>query len=115
MPQPERHRRGLRQWVRWHALVSVLVMAALSVSLATRFCRSSDTARVQVQASASSGSLRQHMDRDATQWVAPVTRLIFLETVEFYPRFAPAGPPLSAVLFDQSLYNRPPPRFSNLA
>lgn len=115
MPQPERNRRGRRQLVRWHALVSLLVIAALSVSLATRFCRSSDTARVHVQANASSSSLRQHMDRDATQWVAPVTRLIFLETVEFYPRFAPTGPALPAVLFDQSLYNRPPPCISNLA
>ena len=101
--------------VQWHALLSVMVIAALSVSLSTRFCRSSDTVTVQVQANASSSNLRQHMDRDATQWVAPVTRLIFLETVEFYPRFAPAGPPLPAVLFDQSLYNRPPPCVSNLA
>lgn len=100
--------------MRWHALVSVLVMAALSVSLATRFCRSSDTVNVHVQANAPSGSLRQHMDRDATEWVAPVTRLIFLETVEFYPRFASARPPLPAVLFDQNLYNRPPPCLSNL-
>jgi len=115
MPQPERNCRGLRQLVQWHALLSVMVIAALSVSLSTRCCRSSDTVTVQVQANASSSNLRQHMDRDATQWVAPVTRLIFLETVEFYPRFAPAGPPLPAVLFDQSLYNRPPPCVSNLA
>ena len=114
MPQAQ-HNRGLCRLVRWHALLSVLVIAALSVSLATRFCRSSDTVNVHVQANASNSSLRQHMDRDATQWVAPVTRLIFLETVEFYPRFAPAGPPLPTVLFDQSLYNRPPPSLSNLA
>jgi type II secretory pathway pseudopilin PulG len=114
MPQAK-HNRGLRRLVRWHALLSVLVIAALSVSLATRFCRSSDTVKVHVQANASNSSLRQHMDRDATQWVAPVTRLIFLETVEFYPRFAPTGPPLPALLFDQSLYNRPPPSLSNLA
>jgi hypothetical protein len=114
MPQSEHNGREFR-WLTWcRTLLIVLTVASLSLSLATRFCHLSSSREVQIQANASS-TMRQHMDRDATRWVAPVSRLIFLGTVAFYPRFAPAGPPLPSVLFDKSLYNRPPPSLPNLA
>jgi hypothetical protein len=103
-------RRRLRSW----QLLMLVVVAALGVSLASRVCHVVMTHTVHVQASASEG-MRQHMDRDATHWVAPVPRFIFLQTASFYPKFAPAGPPLPAVLFDESLSNRPPPSFARLA
>ena len=102
-----------RRLVWWQSLMLVVV-AALGVSLATRVCHVVYPHSVHVQASASEG-MRQHMDRDATPWVAPVPSFTFLQTTTFYPKFAPAGPPLPATLFDQSLYNRPPPPFSSLA
>ena len=98
----------------WRVLPVWLAIAALSISVATRFCHDSSIARTSVQGNASIG-MRQYMDRDATHWVAPVARLIFLQAVAFYPRFAPAGPPLPTVLFDESRYNRPPPFLHNLA
>jgi len=69
---------------------------------------------MNVKAGVSEG-MRQHMDRDAVHWVAPVPSLRFLLPVTYYPKFAPAGPPLPAALFDQSLYNRPPPSFLSFA
>lgn len=93
----------------WQALVVVLAIAAISVSLSTRLCQVVHARGVTLSAAASQG-MRQHLDRDASQFVAPVPRLIvFLQPITFYPRFAPAGPPLPTVLFDESLSNRPPP------
>lgn len=104
----------VRRRLRWWQSLMLLVVAALGVSLATRVCHVVIAHTVHVQASASEG-MRQHMDRDATHWVAPVPRFAFLQTASFYPEFAPAGPPLPAVLFDESLSNRPPPSFASLA
>ena len=98
----------------WWQSLMLVVVTALGVSLATRVCHVVYPHSVQVQASASEG-MRQHMDRDATHWVAPVPSFTFLQTTSFYPKFAPAGPPLPAALFDESLSNRPPPSFASLA
>jgi hypothetical protein len=93
----------------------VLAVAALSVSVATRLCQVAHPQTVSVRAAASQG-MRQHMDRDASQFVTPVPRLIvFLQPVTWYPKFAPAGPPLPTVLFEESLYRRPPPFSPSLA
>jgi len=102
-----------RRLIWWQSLM-LLVVVALGVSLATRVCHVVYPHSVHVQASASEG-MRQHMDRDATAWVAPVPCFSFLQTTGFYPKFAPAGPPLPATLFDESLSNRPPPSFAPLA
>lgn len=92
----------------WWVLIIALAICGLTVSLATR------TFEVVVahRASVSSGdaqAMRQHMDRDATRWMPPVPLFTFLQAPSFYPYVAPAGPPLATVLFDESLYNRPPP------
>jgi hypothetical protein len=56
-----------------------------------------------------SSAFRQHLDSDAMQWVPPVAPVAIAEVVSFYPRISPAGPPIPSLLFDKSLYNRPPP------
>ncbi len=104
----------VRRRLMWWQSFMLLVVVALGVSLATRVCHVVYPHSVHVQASASEG-MRQHMDRDATPWVAPVPSFTFLETASFYPKFAPAGPPLPATLFDESLSNRPPPSSASLA
>ena len=104
----------VRRRVVWWQSLMLLVVVALGVSLATRVCHVVYPHSVHVRASASEG-MRQHMDRDAAHWVAPVPRFTFLQTASFYPKFAPAGPPLPAVLFDESLSNRPPPPYARLA
>jgi hypothetical protein len=86
----------------------MLAILGLSVSLATRTFRlqSSDTVKVT---SSTSQAMRQHLDRDAVRWVPPVPILVALQVPTFYPRVAPAGPPVPTVLFDERLANRPPP------
>jgi hypothetical protein len=92
----------------WCLFVIVLAIFALTASLATRSSVPIDLHSTTAQ-SASAQATRQHLDGDAIQWVAPVPVLTVLQVPSFYPRFSPAGPPLPKLLFDESLYNRPPP------
>ena len=103
-----------RQFTWWHGVLITLAVVSLSVSLATRVCELAVPHGVSVKAGVTEG-MRQHMDRDAVAWVAPVARFVFLQPVTYYPKFAPTGPPLPTVLFEKSLYNRPPPSASVLA
>jgi hypothetical protein len=93
---------------RWLVLVVVLAICGLTVSLATRTFRLTIPHVVTAQ-NANSHAIRQHMDRDAAQWAPPVPILSPLQVPVFYPRVAPAGPPIPSLLFDESLSNRPPP------
>jgi hypothetical protein len=93
-------------WWRW-AFVGV-VLFSLVTTLATRTFHVTISGNSTVE-SGESQAIRQHMDRDAATWSAPVLRLTVLLAPAFYPRVAPAGPLLPALLFDESLYNRPPP------
>ncbi len=88
--------------------VGCLIILALTLSVATRTFHLSVPHGVTVQSNAAQG-MRQHMDSDAAQWVPPIQQHTIYEAVSFYPRVAPAGPPLPSQLFAESLYNRPPP------
>lgn len=91
---------------RW-ALVSV-VLFSLVVTLATRTSHLTIPHSITVR-SGSLQAMRQHMDRDAVRWTAPVARLTRLQAPTFYPRVAPTGPPLPTLLVEENVYNRPPP------
>jgi hypothetical protein len=93
---------------RWYVLVIILAICGLTVSLATRTFRLTTPHAVTAQ-SVDSHAMRQHMDCDGAQWAPPVPILTTLQAPVFYPRVAPAGPPIPSVLFDESLSNRPPP------
>ena len=93
-------------WWRW-ALVSV-VMACLVLTLATRTFGGTASRSIVVQSN-SPQAMRQHMDRDAVRWAAPVAKLVVSQAPTFYPRVAPSGPPLPTLLLEENLYNRPPP------
>lgn len=91
----------------WRNLLILLAILSLGVSLATRTFHLDDgTTGVQ---SSSTQAMRQHLDRDGLRWIAPVPTLTILQTPAFYPHVAPAGPPLPSALFEENLYNRPPP------
>jgi len=94
----------------WRRLLLILLaVLSLSTSLATRvFNYSASGTSITVRSSLPQ-AMRQHLDRDAATWGRPAVSFSMLEAPTFYPRFAPAGPPLPAVLFDESLSNRPPP------
>jgi hypothetical protein len=103
---------GRRVLRRWELAVILLAICGLTISVATRTFRlnfSTDT----VVKSASGHAIRQHMDRDATNWAPPTATLTaVLELPVFYPRFAPAGPPLPRLYYEESLSTRPPPLHS---
>jgi len=97
---------GSVPWWRW-TLVTV-VMLSLVITLATRTFPVTIHHSTTVQSSSLQG-MRQHMDRDAVRWTVPAARLAIAQVPTFYPRVAPAGPPLPTFLIEQNLYNRPPP------
>jgi hypothetical protein len=49
------------------------------------------------------------MDRDAVRWAVPAAEITVAQAPAFYPRVAPAGPPLPTLLLEENLYDRPPP------
>src|SRR5580698_1292724 len=87
----------------WRRTLMLLVLVSVSFSLTTRF--QSHPESVTGVHSLSQG-LHQHMDRDAVRWAAPVLIFTLLHVPTFYPRVAPAGPPLPTLLFEEQLYNR---------
>ncbi len=90
-------------------LAVLLAVFVLAITVATRISVPTTAHGVSVSGDVAS-SIRQHMDSDGVQWVPPVLVGVFVALiVSFYPRFAPAGPPLPNTLFDESLWNRPPP------
>ena len=94
-------------------MVVLVAICSLIVSVATRYSSaglpSSTTPRAAFQVHASPEAKRQHLAKDAADWVPPVICFILLQSPRSYPRIAPAGPPIPGLLLEESLYNRPPP------
>lgn len=82
-------------------IVIVLANVGLSHSMATRTFRLKVSDSISIQ-SASSQGMRQHLDRDAVKWVPPVRTLVTLDAPTFYPRIAPAGPPLPSPFLEEA-------------
>jgi hypothetical protein len=91
----------------------LLAVCSLTVNVATRYSVSisSHLSTGQKRVTSHSPSeTRQRLNKTATIPVTPVSRLLaVLEVSDFYPRFAPGGPPVHTLCLEQSLYNRPPP------
>jgi hypothetical protein len=92
-------------------VVISLLICCLALSLATRFC-------IQVASQAhltkslerrSIEPKRQQLNRDVSRWALSVASATFLEPVMLDQPAVPADTPLLRQVFDQSLYNRPPP------
>jgi hypothetical protein len=100
---------------RRHFLCVALVLLAvcmLAVRVATRYCSSgssSSSRTITLQKQAVSQSGLQRITKGAPAWMPPVVRTTALQAPSFYPRIAPSGPPLPGLIFEKSLYNRPPP------
>jgi|SRR5208337_1046220 len=90
------------------AAAVALVIVALTGSLATRVFHATIDQNLSVESSAAQ-AMRQHLDRDALRWTAPVVHCAVLDAPAFHPHVAPAGPPVRALLLEENLYNRPPP------
>ncbi|HEY6769629.1 MAG TPA: hypothetical protein VI386_33225 [Candidatus Sulfotelmatobacter sp.] len=88
-----------------------LAVAGLICSLATRTLQFEFPHSTYAK-SAAIQPVRQHLDSDAVHWEAPIAVSIVLDRPAVYRRMAPTGPPAPRLICNESLYNRPPPRFS---
>ncbi len=103
---------------RWHALVVLLAMCALTVSVATRYCsprNSSVSAIKTLHQHSSPETARQRLTKDAADWMPPFIHSVLFQAPASYPPIAHDGPPTLTLVFEKSLYNRPPPRSTSLA
>jgi hypothetical protein len=94
------------------AALILFAVCTISVRVATRYCFSrslSGSKITTVQKHSLSEPGHQRMTKSAATWLPPTIRSTLLEAPTSYPRVAPAGPPLPALAFEKSLYNRPPP------
>ena len=102
---------------RWVAALILAAVCALTVSVTTRYGYSTSATgpAASVQKHASAQPSRQRLLKNAATWVPPVVCASVLEAPRSYPRVAPSAPPISGILFENQLYNRPPPALAVLA
>jgi hypothetical protein len=101
----------------YFGLLIITVICSLTFNLATRYWVSAvsqvhATNQVQVIKSLPRGSLeakRQHLDRDAAQWIAPIVSFSILTPAFLSPRVASLGLRIQNPLLEENLYSRPPP------
>jgi hypothetical protein len=105
-----------RRRKQWCAVVVLVAVFSLIVSVATRYSSGdlSFTTVKAFQSHASPEAKRQRLANDADHWNAPAICLSILQSPRSYPRIASAGPSIPRPLFDESLYNRPPPSSESL-
>lgn len=95
----------------WCAVVVLLAVCGLTVSVATRYCSfgSSLASIATVQKQSPLEPSRQRLLKNAPAWQPPVVSSAVLWAPTFYARVAPARPTQPSVVFEEWLYNRPPP------
>jgi hypothetical protein len=97
------------------ATIVLLAVCSLTVSVTTRYSFSGGSPGLSagtvktVQRQVSPEPSRQRMTNNAAHWMPPTIRSVVLHAPSSYPRVAPAGPPIPGLVFEESLYNRPPP------
>lgn len=96
---------------RWQRALIAIAICSLTLSVATRFWTplSSQSHIVKSIDRRPGEPKRQHLDRDATRWVAPRDTFSMIEPGAIEIRLPAAGPLLPKHVFTDSLYNRPPP------
>src|SRR5271155_3509187 len=101
----------------WRSVVILVAVCALTISVATRYCSpvsvSAQTVRT-LHKHSSQETGHQRLTKDAATWMPTLVCSVILQAPTFYPRVAPAGPPLPSVLLERSLYTRPPPHTESL-
>jgi hypothetical protein len=95
----------------WRGVLIVIAICSLTLSVATRFWASS-TSQSKIVKSVDQRSVepkRQHLNKDATRWVAPLVDFSIFVPAAIETSLALSGPVLPKHVFSESLYNRPPP------
>jgi len=95
----------------WRRLLIVAAICSLTFSLATRFCVQADSPTHTAKSldRRSVEPKRQHLDRDASQWVAPNIAFDIIEPAATEVILTSTEPIVPVHIFTSSLYNRPPP------
>ena len=88
-----------------------VAICSLTFSVATRFWAplTSQSHIVKSVDRRSVDPKRQHLDKDATRWVAPSASFSIIAPATIETRLPSAGTLLPKHVFNDSLYNRPPP------
>jgi hypothetical protein len=97
---------------RWCSAIVLLAVCSLTVSVTTRYSlypRTTGSAVKTIQKLTSTQPRCQRLLKNAAVWLPPVVSSDVLEAPRSYPRSASAGPPIPSLLFEDGLYNRPPP------
>jgi len=97
---------------RWCAVLVLFAVCALTVNVATRyaFCPGASVgSTTTVHKHSSPVSSRQRLMKSAATWMPPAVCSTVLEAPSAYLRIAPAAPQIPSLLFEENLYNRPPP------
>lgn len=100
----------------WRCLIILVAVCALTSSLATRFyvTASADSHVLKSVEGNSFDPKHQHLDRDATQWVAPESTFTLMEWVAARAPVTVAKTVIPVPVFFETLYNRPPPSIDSL-
>ncbi len=93
-------------------MVVVIAVAALTMSVATRYYSLQDTSSRPVstiQKQAVPDARPQRLTKNAAIWSPPVFSFAVAQVPGFHPRIGSTRPLLRSLVRDTSLYNRPPP------
>jgi len=103
---------------RWCIAIVLLAVCTLTISVATRYSRSqgpADETLTAVQTHHSSTPGLQRLLNNAATWIPPLVETAVFHDPGYYPHIAPSDSPISSVLLERNLYNRPPPSLFSLS
>lgn len=96
---------------RWCTAIVLVAVCALTISVATRYSSqgSADETLTAVHKHHSLTPGLQRLLNNAATWIPPVVESAIFHDPAQYPHAAPSDSPISSVLLEKNLYNRPPP------
>ena len=97
---------------RWCTAIVLLAVCSLTISVATRYTHSqglADEMHSVVQKHHALTQGQQRLINNAATWIPPVAEAAIFRDPGQYRHIAPSDSPISSVLLERNLYNRPPP------
>jgi hypothetical protein len=97
---------------RWCTAIVLLAVCTLTISVATRYSLSpgpTDQTRILIEKHHSVTPGLQRLLNNAATWIPPLAEAAIFYDPGQHPHIAPSDPPVSSVLLEKNLYNRPPP------
>jgi hypothetical protein len=103
---------------RWCTAIVLVAVCALTISVATRYTRSQAHADETVSTVQKHHSVTPGLQRllnNAATWIPPIVEVATFHVPVRYPRIVASDTPISSVLLERKLYNRPPPSLFSLS